>query len=282
MACASFALMALMAASQSGPPMQDTQAAAAASSAAPTAFDTISIHQNKTGTMGYGVRSPANGVVITNAPLISFFGGAFTGLRSSKYISGLPGWTQTTRFDIQAKVDDDKVEGLSKLSLDERSAARSAMMRQMFIDRFKLKFHRETKDFPAYALVVAKGGPKLKEVDPGQLKNPGADYHPGRLGGRATEINGQAVTMADLARSLSSRTDREVVDQTGLTGKYDIALKWPAVVEGQPDAPVTADDSRAELFTAIQDQLGLKLEASHTPVVVDTVVVDHIEMPSEN
>jgi uncharacterized protein (TIGR03435 family) len=161
--------------------------------------------------------------------------------------------------------------------------ARQAMMQQLFIDRFKLKFHLEKKEFPAYALVVAKGGPKFKEADPERLKNPGTDYHPGRLSGRATDLTGQAVTMADLARTLSKGiTDREVLDQTGLTGKYDIALKWTPVVESNGDTPVTPDDGRDEPLRALQDQLGLKLEAAHDPIAVDVVVVDHIEMPSEN
>jgi len=274
-------LLAFVAASvagwaQSAPPPVEA-------SSTPWVFDTVSIHQNKSGTMSYGFRSPANGVVITNAPLNSFFGIAFKGLRSSKYISGLPDWANSTRFDIQAKIDDEKVAAFKSLPPEQGRDARQAMMQQLFIDRFKLKFHLEKKEFPAYALVVAKGGSKLKEADPDRLKNPGPDYHPGRLSGRATEITGQAVTMADLVRTLSrGTTDREVLDQTGLIGKYDIALKWPAVVESNGDTPATADDARDELFRALQDQLGLKLEASHDPIVVDVVVVDHLEMPSEN
>jgi uncharacterized protein (TIGR03435 family) len=291
MFCATIALMVLSGAIQAASPQaaQPPQAAPTTPSAATTApgatltaFDTVSIHQNKSGTMNFGFRSPANGVIITNAPLDSFVGMAFPGLRSHRYIFGLPEWTRTTRFNIQAKVDDDKVEALKNLTFDERNAARIAMMQQLFVDRFKMKFHREKKDFPAYSLVVAKGGPKLKKVDPELLKNPGADYHPGRFSGRATEISGQAVSMADLAKNLSWHTDREVLDLTGLTGKYDVALKWPQVIDSQPDAPATADDSQAEMFTALQDQLGLKLEASHAPISIDTIVVDHIEMPSEN
>jgi len=137
-------------------------------------------------------------------------------------------------------------------------------MQALLADRFKLQIHRETKETPIDALVVAKGDFKLKESQAIVRMWSSRD-------GRITITAGQ---IDDLVFSLTGDADRTVVNKTGLTGKYDIDLKWtPDDQQGTPDAGPT-------LFTALEEQLGLKLVPAKGPV--DTFVVDHVERPTEN
>jgi uncharacterized protein (TIGR03435 family) len=150
------------------------------------------------------------------------------------------------------------------------------MMQRLLADKFKLAVHNETRELPVYALVLAKGGMKFQAA-----KDPNSGV---RSSGRTGQLKGQGVTMADLAkaltRTLQTELGRVVIDQTNLTGKYDLTLKWtpsmgsPPMLNGQPDT------SAPDIFTAVQEQLGLKLESTKAPVPV--LVVDHAELPSEN
>ena len=159
------------------------------------------------------------------------------------------------------------------------------MMQAMLADRFKLKAHRETKDLPMYALVVAKGGFKLKDADPNNtypngIKGPDGVSHAGMMMMRRDMLTAQAVPISSLAGNLAGQLHRIVLDRTGLTGKYDITLRWSPdeMSNEQQDAATTI--SAPSIFTALDEQLGLKLESTRGPV--DAIVVDHIEMPSEN
>ena len=150
------------------------------------------------------------------------------------------------------------------------------MLRTLLVERFGLKFHREDKEFSIYALSVAKGGPKLKAAekpdDPPQLV--GVVY-PGKI-----EVPAKSVTMDDFVAMLQRATlDRPTVNRTGLTGKYDFDLVW-AQDESQygGQVPRAEDDSQSPpLFTAMQEQLGLKLEA--TKGMVSAMVVDGAAKP---
>jgi uncharacterized protein (TIGR03435 family) len=204
-----------------------------------------------------------------------------------------PDWTQSTRFDISAKIP----AGASKEQF-------RLMQQNLLAERFKLAFHHEKKEMPAYELVVAKNGPKLKEsveasppVDgtpepPASLPpgppSPKTDSNgfpilpPGR--GPLTMVigNGHATmrsveeSMAQLVGRLSDQVRRPVTDATGLNGKYDFTLNW--VMEGPG---FSTDDPGPTIFAALQDQLGLKLESKKG--MVDILVVDHIEKtPTEN
>jgi uncharacterized protein (TIGR03435 family) len=275
MFCASISLLLLINAGQAAP----VQASPTPSAAKPTAYDTVSIRQNKSGSMSYGWRPTPNGISATNITVRNFLLQAY-GPINSRLISGLPNWTTTLHFDIEGKLDDDTFAQLSNLSPKEAFEANQRRMQQILVDRFNLKLHHEQKELPAYALVVAKGGSKLKEADPNLMTKPSAAYRPGAVSGRDGEFSGQAITTDRLARGLSSNLDREVVDQTGLIGNYDIALKWQPIRASQDSATADADSSRASIFTAVQEQLGLKLES--TKAMTDTIVVDSIEMPSEN
>ena len=173
------------------------------------------------------------------------------------------------------------------------------MLQALLANRFKLAVHRETKDLPGYALVVAKNGPKLHDAKPGDtypngIKGP--DGQPGQglmiMGGLGGPLTGQGINIENLVRVLSQQLGRTILDETGLTGKYDFTLKWTPDDRAGPisaanqgggsrsdDAP-SSDSSGPSIFTAIQEQLGLKLESRKVPV--EMLVIDHVEAPSEN
>ena len=140
------------------------------------------------------------------------------------------------------------------------------MLQQLLADRFQLHVHTETKEGPIYKLVIAKSGFKLKNA-PDSERPRGSSWGRDRI----QVLNGP---IGSLAFSLSDILGRTVMDKTGLAGRYEIDLKWtPDELQGTPDAGPT-------MFTALQEQLGLKLESAKGPV--ETFVVDHVERPSEN
>ncbi len=231
------------------------------------AFEVASIRPSKANYMS--TRPRADGMSIAGATLWQLVFSAYnvSGVsRISKdyQVTGLPGWARTDLFDIEAKMDEETLSASQKLPVKEQSIQREFMLQALLADRFKLQIRRETKEMPIYALVIAKGGFKLKES-----KAIVRMWSAG--GGRITITAGQ---IDNLAFSLSADVDRIVVNQTGLAGKYDIDLKWtPDDQQGTPDAGPT-------LFTALEEQLGLKLLPARGPV--DTFVVDHVERPTEN
>jgi uncharacterized protein (TIGR03435 family) len=139
------------------------------------------------------------------------------------------------------------------------------MLQALLADRFKLKIHHETKEQAVYALVVAKGGFKMKTSP--------ADA-PSMSTGSNGRYTATAMAIGGLMGGLMGSVDRFIVDKTGLTGSYNFTLKWT------PDGQEETVESGPPLFTALQEQLGLKLELAKAPI--DTIVVDHIEKPSEN
>jgi uncharacterized protein (TIGR03435 family) len=151
------------------------------------------------------------------------------------------------------------------------------MLQPLLEERFKLKVHRETREMPEYRLVIAKGGSKLREYrkEDGDTRQMGTRIGRGLIDAHGTEFN-------ELVFFLRSELGRPVIDATGLTGKFDFKLEW-VPDESQPnsggDAP-PPDATGASIFAAIQEQLGLKLEAMKGPV--EMLVIDHVEKPSEN
>jgi uncharacterized protein (TIGR03435 family) len=170
------------------------------------------------------------------------------------------GWIDSQKFDISAKS-----EGHGPVDKEHSTL----MLRQLLTDRFGLILHRETKELVVYSLVAGKNGPKLKEGVTGTpyLNGPA----PGRL-------VGTRASMASLTRALSRSLGRPVNDETGLNGQYDFTLLWTPDDTNSPAA--LADATGPSLFTALQDQLGLKLESKKAPV--ETIVIDHIATPSPN
>lgn len=186
-------------------------------------------------------------------------------------ILGAPAWASSTMFNVDAKADPAVDRQLHNLTSDAGRSQKERMVQALLADRFKLVTHTETRDLPTYALIVAKSGPKL-----GAVQNGGSTVNHGR---DHLEVQGPN-SVSLLAEELSKEVGRPVVDQTGIAGRYDLILKWT------PDDRVSSKDSSdgpgsgPSLYTALQEQLGLKLEPTKGPVEV--LVIDHIEKPSEN
>jgi uncharacterized protein (TIGR03435 family) len=186
-------------------------------------------------------------------------------------ISGGPGWIESDHYDILAVTP-----GEIRPSHDEQMS----MLRNLLADRFKLTFHREQKVFSIYELTVAKSGPKLKPSTAAPDDPPAliSTVYPQRI-----VMPARNATMSDLARLMQRAIlDRPVVDKTGLSGRYDFDLEWaPDETQFGGEVPVApADAPSPPLFSAIQQQLGLRLEATRGPVAA--LVVDKAERPSAN
>jgi bla regulator protein blaR1 len=216
---------------------------------------------------------------VTVKDLIDF---AYT-IDDDRQVVGLSGWMLSKRYDIDAKVGDAEVAAMSKLPLSYTPYR--FMQQALLTDRFKLKVHFETRLLPIYALVVAKGGPKLRpsEMSP---THPGETVKPRSLRLGVGTASGEGTRIGDLAEVLEKQGEvgnlpggrgRMVVDKTNLSGLYDWTLRWTPWQElGAGEPP----DQRPSLFTALQEQLALRLEP--TKGRVEVVVIDHIELPSEN
>jgi uncharacterized protein (TIGR03435 family) len=182
-------------------------------------------------------------------------------------IAGGPKWLATQKFDLMCDP-----ETATRPSSDQFKK----MVQDLLADRFHMATHRETRELSVFAIVPAKAGPKLHTTTSPPDGPPVVGYAPGQLAvGNAT--------MADFAKFLQRFvTDRPVLDETGIAGKYDLTLRWTPD-DSQPGASRQAEDNSGSLpgfFTAIQEQLGLKLQEEKHPAEV--LVIDHIEMPSEN
>ena len=180
-------------------------------------------------------------------------------------VVGLPGWAKTEPIAVEAKMDADTTRALRKLPPMEQWKQMQLMLQAMLADRFALKAHRETNDLPIYELTVAKGGSKMKQTSP-DTTGGNANYASGK-------VTAHQISIESLAANLSFAVGRVVVNKTGLDGGYDFTLDY---------APDSADpsDTRPSIFTALEEQLGLKLEPARGSV--DVIVVDHIERPTPN
>jgi uncharacterized protein (TIGR03435 family) len=221
------------------------------------AFEVASIRPNHSSATDSNVDStPGGRLTVTNESLSALIRLAF-GVKDYQ-ISGAPGWIDSERYDIAAKTADG-----GKMSFEDEKSLLCALL----ADRFALKSHVETRESTVYVLGLAKNGPKLTAHDDGS----GASART-----VCGQMTGRRITVGVLATMLSRQLERDVSDQTGLTGKYDFQLNWT------PDSGPCQDLSPAEpsLFTALQQQLGLKLES--TKGQVETLVIDRVERPSEN
>jgi uncharacterized protein (TIGR03435 family) len=179
-------------------------------------------------------------------------------------IVNAPDWLGRRSFDVEAKAGKPVDDWIHTLDSVHAREAKNQMVQALLAERFALKTHRETRDLPAYVLVVAKGGVKLHEA------KGGSRFDDGR-----SQITDSGATMATLADQIARVLGRPVVDKTEIAGRFDVTLKWT------PDGSVPQSDTDPpSIFTAVQEQLGLKLESTKAPVPV--LVVDHVEMPSAN
>lgn len=216
----------------------------------------------------------AHQFVVRNHVLRTLIASAYN--LNTKAISDGPAWIDSEHYDIVAATPGDHPP-----TYDQQMA----MLQELLADRFDLKFHREEKQLPIYALKVANGGPKLK------TSTASADSFPQgppplifAVALPTVHLPAQYATMAELASVFQRAVlDRPVVDETGLTGRYDFDLEFtPGDVEwnGAFAGRTPTDADKPGLWTAIQEQLGLKLVATIGPV--ETIVIDHIDEPTPN
>jgi bla regulator protein BlaR1 len=258
----------------------------------PLAFEVVSIRPSKPGggaqqigptPDGYHMKSLFMVMPLLTAYVPTEGDGALYG---GDQLVGSPDWVINDAYDIDAKV------GEADLA-DWQDPARQpvmlrAMLQSMLEDRLKLVMHRGTKVGSMYSLVVGKNGPKFQETKPGEA-HPGGFMLPGG-GVVVSEVQDDQIithfyefSMPRLASALSGTAGRPVQDKTGLTGKYDFVEQKPmsacAPHCGQ-EGPGPTEETEPSIFTMVQEQLGLKLEPSKGQV--ETLVIDHVERPSEN
>ncbi len=208
---------------------------------------------------------------IINQPLVQILCFAYD--VQAKQLIGLPPWAETDKFDIDAKPDGEGAPSSKQWKI---------MIQKMVVERYKLTFHPDKKELSVYVLSVAKGGPKLtkSEGDPNGL--PGLFFR-GKLG----DLGVRNANMADFTGLMQSVVlDRPVLNQTGLTGRFDFTLLWTpddsqfAGMGAKIPPPTDAANAPPNLYTAIQEQIGLKLDATKAPA--DVMVIDHVEKPTAN
>jgi uncharacterized protein (TIGR03435 family) len=230
------------------------------------AFEVVSVKVSKAGCDNMIVNSPPGRFSAHCTTLMGLLFNAYPTVKPSVPIPGLPGWANSERFDVDAKADDETAAAMQNLSREEQWKQTQIMLQAALADRFRLRAHNEAREGPIYELVAAKGGFKLKEA-PASEHSRGNSWGHDHIQVRTGPISGFVFALSDVL-------SRNVVDKTRLSGNYDIDLKWtPDEQQGTPDAGPT-------IFTALEEQLGLKLVPAKGPV--DTFVVDHVERPAEN
>jgi uncharacterized protein (TIGR03435 family) len=265
-----------------GQTKSDPAAPSSDSANRPVQFDVVSVKLHNPDTQESRMQLLPDGIRLSNLPLQDLIVQAY-GLVLNDQIVGLPKWANSERFDIEAKVAGGDIAAFRKLTLDQVRL----MGRPILTDRFKFAAHEEKRVLPLYALVVAKDGSKLK---PSTLSAQDANARTGLIQMRhasnangatpaLNELTARGVTMDRLASTLSQQgLGRVVLDNTGLTDRYDFKLSWAS--ESVAADINSTDTSGPSIFTAVSEQLGLKLEPQKGPASV--LVVDLIEAPSPN
>jgi uncharacterized protein (TIGR03435 family) len=179
---------------------------------------------------------------------------------------GMPAWARDQRFDMQAKVSDADATAYQKLSRE----GHNQMLQTVLVERFNLVACKETREGKVYTLEIAKGGPKLKRSDVSNGSQHSSRGH----------LSGEGVPMVGLAIFLTQQLGATVLDKTGLTGSYDITLDWSPDDAASAATPGSDNADRPWLFTAVEEQLGLKLVSAKGPV--EYLIVDRIDHPSAN
>jgi uncharacterized protein (TIGR03435 family) len=187
-------------------------------------------------------------------------------------ILGAPGWARSTFFNIDAEADPSVDQQMHNLNSDAGRKVKERMLQALLTDRFQLVTHTETRELPIYALVVAKGGAKLGDIK--DIKSGGTMVNSWR---DHLEVQGSN-SLELLAQVLADALGRPVVDRTGIAGRYHLTLEWTP--DDAASAPPIRSNAPPSIFTALQEQLGLKLESQKGPVQV--LVIDHVAQPSSN
>jgi uncharacterized protein (TIGR03435 family) len=236
--------------------------------AAPKTFEVATVKLTDPNFGGILIQFPGGTLSLRGFTLKDIIGFAYD--VDNRQIFNIPKVLESERYDVVGKADK---------PLTPASTEAKEMLQSLLAERFQLKFHRETREIPVYVLTVAKGGHKMK------ARTEGDGGPPTSMLFRGANLPARNTSMAMLAGGLQKLVlDRPIIDKTGLTGNFDFDLAW------RPDGtqfggrggtlPAAADPDRLDIFTAIQEQLGLKLNAEKGPGEV--IVVDKVEKPSEN
>jgi uncharacterized protein (TIGR03435 family) len=228
------------------------------------AFEVASIKPADPNARGSSSNSDRRFVTIKNWTLKRLVQRAF-GVQDYQ-VTGGPNWLDTYHFDISAKVDEAEPELRGK----EGQERVKAMLESLLDERFEFQFHRETRQLPIYNLLAAKSGFKLTAV-----KDTGSSSTNSNNG----RLTCKGISMPAFAVFLSSTMERPVLDATSVPGVFDFKLEW-STQDGAVKAPDANEIAGPSIFTALQEQLGLKLESTKGPVEI--IVVDHAEKPTEN
>jgi len=230
------------------------------------AFEVTSLRPNNSGSESMQWNFSQNGFTARNITVQKLISIAYD-INYANEVVGLPRWTDSARLDVEAKMSEEAAAPFRKLNAQQQWKEIQLMLQSLLADRFSLKIHHASQKLPVYTLEIAKAGCKLKES---QAEAP---LYKAKGHGR---IDYQKAQIGDLIYGLSTEPDidRRVIDRTGLTGRYDIFLEWGTGALGE------STSTGPSIFTALEEQLGLKLVAEKVPV--DVMVIDQLEPPTPN
>ena len=237
--------------------------------AAPMHFDIYTVKPNKAGADAMSVSWHDNVFSATNVNLKFLLQLAYN-IRQP-LIENVPKWGGSDHWDIQGKVSDFNAALEKKMTIEQKRA----MQRELLGHTFSIRAHIETRVQPTYEMVIAKTGLKMPEntLDPEAAENKGKV---GSMSMNDARLDAQGVKMENVTKALEGVVERTIIDKTGLTGRYDVHLHWlPEKSAAKPD-----DEAQPGIFTALQEQLGLKLQPARGDV--DVLVVDAVQLPEEN
>lgn len=250
------------------------QTASGTAGAKPLAFEVVSVRPN-TSSGSVGMTAAGDGIYLRNLTLRRIVNRAY-GIVLRNLIIGLPDWADNDHFDITAKLDASDLPAFTELGID----ARFQLLQSVLANRFNMQCHFETRDIPVYELVLDKNGPRFAAAEFSLA--PGGEHEVGMSTAKG-EIRTMGQPIDRFAQALSSQLGRPVIDKTGLTGHYAFTLRWTPDTDASPsptDSTAPADVSGPSVFTAVQEQLGLKLQSTKAPTQV--LVIDHIDRPTAN
>jgi bla regulator protein blaR1 len=227
--------------------------------------------------LGFGL----NGFFSKNASLQQVIRAAY-GVEDDRIVGG-PAWLSSEKYDVEAKADNSGANDPRKLSFDQHISEEKGMLQALLADRLKLGVHRETRELSVYALVLAKGGPKLQEAKPGDtypkgFKGPDGIARPGGMHFQDGYLIAQGVPVTPLLFHLSGLLHRTILDETGLSGTYDFTLNLPGDIPTGIDNPAVSASYESDLSAALERQVGLKLEPRTASMEV--LIIDHVERPA--
>jgi uncharacterized protein (TIGR03435 family) len=251
-------------------PSASAQTAATAPVAASTpspAYDVMTIKPNNSASGGTDIDTDDGHFVATNVSLKLLLEEVYD--IKQDLITGLAGAIDSARFDISAKISEPDHDALKQLTPEQQRK----LLLPLLLERFQLKTHTETKDLPVYELVLLPGGPKFKaSADQTEDSNGDTSVHGTRT---HADLTAKAVPMGAFSRAIAGWVHRTVIDKTGLKGNFDLKLQW-----SNDENPDSGAEQAPSIFTAVQEQLGLKLRPAKGPV--ETLIVDHAAMPTDN